>query len=158
EAIAWVSDRLRRSQASERARERSMRALFADNPQPMWVWERSTLRFLEVNNAAVAHYGYSREEFLAMQITDIRPPEDVPALRATLDEPPGFTHAGVWKHRLKDGRVIEVDVTSHDLVFEGAPAVLIAVQDVTERNRLEGQLRHRAFHDALTQLANRSLF
>jgi diguanylate cyclase (GGDEF)-like protein/PAS domain S-box-containing protein len=158
EAIAWVSDRLRRSEAAERDRERSMRTLFADNPQPMWVWERETLRFLEVNNAAVAHYGYSREEFLAMRITDIRPPEEVPALLATLQEPHGLTHAGVWKHRLKDGRIIEVDVTSSDLVFEGADAVLLAVQDVTARNRLEGQLRHRAFHDALTQLANRSLF
>ena len=158
EAIAWVSDRLRRSESAGRDRERSMRTLFADNPQPMWVWERSTLRFLEVNNAAVAHYGYSRDEFLAMRITDIRPPEEVPALLATLEEPHGLNHGGVWKHRLKDGRIIEVDVTSHDLVFDGVDAVLLAVQDVTERNRLEGQLRHRAFHDALTQLANRSLF
>jgi diguanylate cyclase (GGDEF)-like protein/PAS domain S-box-containing protein len=158
EAIAWVSDRLRRSEAAGRAREASMRTLFADNPQPMWVWERSTLRFLEVNNAAVDHYGYSRDEFLGMRITDIRPPEEVPALLATLGEPHGLTHAGLWKHRLKDGRFIEADVTSSDLVFDGVDAVLLAVQDVTERNRLEGQLRHRAFHDALTQLANRSLF
>jgi diguanylate cyclase (GGDEF)-like protein/PAS domain S-box-containing protein len=158
ESISWVSERLRHSQAAERARERDMRTLFADNPQPMWVWERSTLRFLEVNKAAVAHYGYSRDEFLSMRITDIRPPEDVPALLATVKEREGLTHAGVWKHRLKDGRLIEVDITSNDLVFEGVDAVLLAVQDVTERNRLEGQLRHRAFHDALTQLANRSLF
>jgi diguanylate cyclase (GGDEF)-like protein/PAS domain S-box-containing protein len=158
EAIAWVSARLRRSEAAGRDRERSMRTLFADNPQPMWVWERSTLRFLEVNNAAVAHYGYSREEFLAMRITDIRPPEEVPLLLAALEEPLGITHSGTWKHLLKDGRVIEAEVTSHELRFDGVDAVLLAIQDVTERNRLEGQLRHRAFHDALTQLANRSLF
>jgi diguanylate cyclase (GGDEF)-like protein/PAS domain S-box-containing protein len=158
EAIAWVSDRLRRSQAAERSRERDMRTLFKQNPQPMWVWDRATLRFLEVNDAAVAHYGYTRDEFLAMRITEIRPPEEVPALLAALDEPLGVTHSGTWKHRLKDGRIIEAEVTSHELVFDGVDAVLLAIQDVTERNRLEGQLRHRAFHDALTQLANRSLF
>jgi diguanylate cyclase (GGDEF)-like protein/PAS domain S-box-containing protein len=157
EAIAWVSDRLRSSQAAERNRERDMRALFKQNPQPMWVWDRSTLRFLEVNDAAVGHYGYSRDEFLAMRITDIRPPEEVPALLAAIEEPLGLTHHGTWKHVLKDGRIIEAQVTSHELVFDGVDAVLLAVQDVTERNRLEGQLRHRAFHDALTQLANRSL-
>jgi diguanylate cyclase (GGDEF)-like protein/PAS domain S-box-containing protein len=158
EAIAWVSDRLRSSQAAERSRERDMRALFKQNPQPMWVWDRSTLRFLEVNDAAIAHYGYSRDEFLSMQITDIRPPEEVPALLAAINEPLGLTHSETWKHVLKDGRIIEAEVTSHELVFDGVDAVLLAVQDVTERNRLEGQLRHRAFHDALTQLANRSLF
>ena len=159
EAIAWVSDRLRRSQAAGRDRERSMRKLFSENPQPMWVWERSTLRFLEVNDAAVAHYGYSRDEFLAMRITDIRPPEEVPALLA---DARGAARArrtpACGSTGLKDGRIIEVDVTSHELEFDGVDAVLLAVQDVTERNRLEGQLRHRAFHDSLTQLANRSLF
>jgi len=59
---------------------------------------------------------------------------------------------------LKDGRVIEVFVTAHRLEFKGRPAMLSAIQDVTERNGLERELRHRAFHDALTDLANRSLF
>ncbi len=157
EAIAWVSDRLRRSEASEREREQDMRALFAENPHPMWVYDRDTLRFLEVNDAAVAHYGYSREEFHGMLITEIRPREEVPALLAALQEP-GSVPSGSWRHILKDGRTIEAQVTSGPLVFDGANAVLVAIQDVTERNRLEDQLRHRAFHDALTQLANRSLF
>src|SRR6478672_5780566 len=76
EAIAWVSDRLRRSQATVRERERSVLKLFSENPQPMWVFHAETLRFLEVNAAAVAHYGYTRDEFLAMSVTEVRVDED----------------------------------------------------------------------------------
>ena len=100
-----------------------------------------------------------RDEFLAMRVTDIRPPDDV---RAFLDEiaiAPALHHSPVaWRHVLKDGRTIEVDITAHRLEFKGRAAMLTAVQDVTERNGLERELRHRAFHDALTDLANRSLF
>src|SRR5262249_34365906 len=68
------------AEAALREREASFRLLFANNPLPMWVYDLETLAFLEVNQAAVAHYGYRRSEFLEMRITDIRPPEDVPAL------------------------------------------------------------------------------
>ena len=54
------------------------RLLFEDNPLPMWVFERESLRFLEVNQAAVAHYGYTHDEFLGMTLADIRPPETYP--------------------------------------------------------------------------------
>ena len=139
--------------------EASFRMLFANNPRPMWVWDIESLFFLEVNQAAVDHYGYSREEFLAMRVTDIRPAEDVPALLDTFDDLlPTLNKAGTWRHRLKDGRIIDVDITSHRLMFAGRDAVLVDVHDVTERNALEEQLRHQAFHDPLTGLANRPLF
>jgi diguanylate cyclase (GGDEF)-like protein/PAS domain S-box-containing protein len=159
EATAWVSDRLGRTQHSLRDQEASFRKLFLENPQPMWVFDLEDLRFLEVNAATIEHYGYTREEFLSMRVTDIRPPDDV---RAFLDEiaiAPALQHSPVsWRHVLKDGRTIEVDITAHRLDFQGRAAMLTAVQDVTERNGLERELRHRAFHDALTDLANRSLF
>ena len=139
--------------------EVSFRMLFAANPRPMWVFELETLNFLEVNQAAVKHYGYSRDEFLDMKITDLRPPEDIPALLSTVQNlRPDLENAGSWRHILKNGRMIEVDITSHRLQFAGREAVLVAIDDVTERNALEEQLRHQAFHDPLTSLANRPLF
>jgi diguanylate cyclase (GGDEF)-like protein/PAS domain S-box-containing protein len=138
--------------------EASFRLLFSANPQPMWVYETGTYRFLEVNDAAVRHYGYSREQFLAMTIVDIRPAEDVERLiaAATMDTKARETTG--WRHQLADGRVIDVDISSHRLPFAGRDAVLVAAQDVTDRNALEAQLRHQAFHDSLTGLSNRALF
>ena len=125
----------------------------------MWVFDLEDLRFLEVNAATIEHYGYSREEFLSMRVTDIRPADDVRAFLEEIAVAPALHHSPVaWRHVLKDGRTIEVDITAHRLEFKGRAAMLTAVQDVTERNGLERELRHRAFHDALTDLANRSLF
>ena len=87
------------------------RELFDKNPEPMWVYDLDTLRFLAVNDAAVRHYGYSREEFLRMTLADIRPAEDMPALqrhlRGTTEE---GIRTGVWRHTLRDGRVIRAVV------------------------------------------------
>jgi diguanylate cyclase (GGDEF)-like protein/PAS domain S-box-containing protein len=148
-----------RSQADLVAGEASFRQLFADNPQPMWVYDTETLAFVEVNDAAVHHYGYGRDEFLMRRITDIRPDDDVPRLLATVqDRDQPFQESGEWRHQLKDGRRIDVEVSSHRLMFAHRPAVLVAIQDVTQRNALECELRHQAFHDSLTGLANRALF
>jgi diguanylate cyclase (GGDEF)-like protein/PAS domain S-box-containing protein len=149
---------LRRADGSDRGQAISVRELFSENPQPMWVFDRESLRFLEINDAAVTHYGYSRDEFLAMTVMDIRPPEDVPALRGELSARKEAAPNSSRRHRRKDGRTIDVQTTAHQIAFDGSEAVLVAVHDVTDRNRLEGQLRHRAFHDPLTQLANRTLF
>ncbi|MGB2940478.1 MAG: EAL domain-containing protein [Candidatus Dormiibacterota bacterium] len=133
--------------------------LFASNPQPMWVYDLDSLEFLEVNTAAVQKYGYSREEFLGMRINDIRPAEELSLLEANLAMPRAELEASrEWRHRLKDGRVIYVDIASHQLVFAGRRAVLVLSQDITERKRLDEALRHQAFHDGLTGLANRALF
>ena len=91
-------------------KDAKFRLLFEDNPLPMWVFDRETLRFLEANHAAVAHYGYTREEFLSMTLADIRPPEDVSRLKDAVSRASGLALSGHWRHRLKDGRLIDVEV------------------------------------------------
>jgi diguanylate cyclase (GGDEF)-like protein/PAS domain S-box-containing protein len=136
------ADEARRAGAAWRESEVRSRMLFASNPQPCWVYDRETLAFLEVNDATVQHYGWSRDEFLRMAITDIRPAEEVPRLLDHLARTaPSFHHAETWRHRTKDGRSIEVDLSSHPLMFDGRPAVLVAARDVTERRRAERALR-----------------
>jgi two-component system cell cycle sensor histidine kinase/response regulator CckA len=129
------------------------RLLFEDNPLPMWVFDRETLCFLEVNQAALAHYDYTREEFLSMTIADIRPPEDLARLRETVARSTGSSLSGQWRHRLKDGRLIDVEVASHAITYGGREAVLSVLQDVTERKQLEEQLRQSAKMEAVGMLA-----
>jgi PAS domain S-box-containing protein len=135
-----ITDR-RRVEQAVRESESRYRQLFEDNPHPMWVYDLKSLRFLEVNSAAVAKYGYSKEEFLSMTLADIRPPEDVAALYENLQLSQGvFQQSGPWRHRLKDGRVIYVDISSHTLTTAGAPARLVLAQDITERKQAEEAL------------------
>src|SRR5690606_37926549 len=118
------------------------RLLFELNPQPMWVFDRETLRFLAVNAAAVKAYGYSEEEFLGMRITDIRPDGEVATLLEKLADPKdGFDRAGLWTHRTKDGSAIRVEISSHAVEFEGRGAEMVLAVDVTERLRAESELR-----------------
>lgn len=108
------------------------RLLFDSHPQPMWIHDSETLHFLAVNEAAIAHYGYSRTEFLNMTIADIRPREERQALDDKLARTPdGPEKSGVWRHRLRNGRIILVEVASHPLEFEGRPARLVMAHDVT---------------------------
>ena len=110
-------------------------------PLPMWVYDAETLRFLEVNRCALLHYGYTRDEFRAMTIRDIRPPEQRPLLDARLRaiagrfDPTQFHNSRSWRHRTKAGNVIDVEVQSRDMVYHGRRARLVAVLDVTERRR-----------------------
>jgi diguanylate cyclase (GGDEF)-like protein/PAS domain S-box-containing protein len=159
--IGTTMDVTARKEAEEalRASEEQFRLLFAANPHPMWVYDRDTLRFLEVNAAAVAHYGYTRDEFLAMTIADIRPADELPRLRANLaQEHPDLEASSGWRHLTRDGRVLDVEITSDALTFRGRQAMLVVAQDVTARLALERQLAHQAFHDPLTGLPNRLLF
>ena len=121
--------------------ERKYRLLFDSNPLPMWVFDRKTLRFLAVNEAAVVHYGFSREEFLAMTIEDIRPPEEVPKLMQFLSQPvAGLKYTGIWKHRKKDGTILEVEITSHPFDFGDRSAAVTLANDVTEKIRAREEL------------------
>jgi len=129
------------------------RLLFEDNPLPMWVFDRETLSFLEVNQAAVAHYGYTREEFLGMTLADIRPPEDVARLKQAVAQAAGIAERGQWRHRLSDGCLIDVEVASHTVTYGGRRAVLSVLHDVTERKQLEAHLRQSAKMEAVGMLA-----
>jgi diguanylate cyclase (GGDEF)-like protein/PAS domain S-box-containing protein len=120
----WADEILRQSEAS-------FRLLFANNPHPMWVYEASSLRFLEVNDAAVERYGFSREEFLEMRVPDLARSG---AIRQGLSQEP-------LTHRLKDGTLIEVEIITHALTFAGRDAVLVVAHDVTERRQAEKALR-----------------
>jgi diguanylate cyclase (GGDEF)-like protein/PAS domain S-box-containing protein len=140
-------------------REASFRLLFDGNPLPMWVYDRETLRFLAVNDAAVKHYGYSREQFLAMTILDIRPPElraEVEqAVRARID----WWADRAWQHTKADGTLISVEVYTRALTHQARAAALVAVIDVTERLRTEDELRRtRAFLDAVVENIPAMLF
>ena len=126
--------------------ERNYRLLFESNPSPMWVYEVETWRFVAVNEAAVQNYGFTREEFLAMTIEDIRPPEEVSRLRSTLgsssgQDPRGLNSVGVWTHRRKDGSLIDVEVISQDHLFNGRTARVVLAVDVTQRVAAEHALR-----------------
>jgi PAS domain S-box-containing protein len=145
EAIYAVArDITERKQAGEllRESEEQHRKLFENNPQPTWVFDRETLRFLEVNAAAVRKYGYSKEEFLAMTLKDIRPPEDIPALLETVKNlGDGTESGGTWRHFLKDGTIIDTENTSYALTFLGRPARVVVAIDVTQKKRDEVEKR-----------------
>jgi PAS domain S-box-containing protein len=136
-----------RAEAAAATSARSYRLLFESNPNPMWVFDSETLQFLAVNDSAVEAYGYSRDEFLAMTIEAIRPPEDVAALREVAlgdgasPRERGLNVAGVWRHLRKDGSAIDVEVTSHAHTFNGRPARVVLAIDVTERLRAEAALK-----------------
>lgn len=107
--------------------------MFVKNPLPMWIYERATLRFIDVNHAAIEQYGFTREEFLQRTIADIRPPEDVAAIvRSVAEGRHGWRRAGVWRHRRKDGGIFYVDITAHDCALQGLDCVMVAALDVTE--------------------------
>ena len=144
----------RRSEEILRASEERYRFLFENNPQPMWVFDENTLAFLAVNAAACVRYGYTRSEFLTMTIREIRPPEDVPVLaRQIASEASEYQESGTWRHRKKDGTLIDVEISSHPLLFEGRPAQLVLAHDITERRKLESQLRQSQKMEAIGQLA-----
>jgi PAS domain S-box-containing protein len=131
-----------RAERALRKSEAEYRLLFKANPCSMYVCDENTLQFLAVNDAAVSHYGYSREEFLSMTAKDIRPEEDVLALMASVANHTGISdNDGVWKHRRKDGALIDVEITWHKLDFRGRPAFLVLANDVTEKEKSEMALR-----------------
>lgn len=122
--------------------EKKYRLLFENNPHPMWVYDAQTLQFLAVNQAAVIKYGYTREEFLSMTIKHIRPEEDVDKLVKHINGHREIVQdSGIWRHKLKNGAVIDVEILSHGLIYENKPARLVLANDVTRRIAAEKQIQ-----------------
>lgn len=136
----------RTTEAALEAHAEQYRLMFAAHPLPMFVYDLENLTILAVNDAAVAHYGYAREEFVGLSVRDIRPPEDLPQFLAAIEEVRGgrtvtpLSRAKVWRHRRKDGSIIHVEITSHVIPFEGRTAELVLSNDVTARLRAEHEL------------------
>jgi PAS domain S-box-containing protein len=136
------------AEAALKSSEQRFRTLFANVPLPSWVFDLETLKFLEVNDAAIALYGYTKEEFLSMRISDLRLKESVSQLSAALGifETRQFDSSET-QHRRKDGTIIDVFVSWHEMYYGGKPAVLVVAQDITEANQSKGELE-RAKHVA----------
>jgi PAS domain S-box-containing protein len=139
-----VENELRRS-------EERYRDLFERGPLPMWAFDVDTMQILEVNTAALRHYGYSREEFLSMTIADLRPSEDVPQLVQMLKH--GANNPRIWRHKKRDGSIILVEVTAHSVPAPDRRTVLVLANDVTARFHLEEQLRQAQQMEAVGRLA-----
>lgn len=133
-----------------RVSEKKYRLLFNENPLPMWILSIPGKKFLDVNTAAINSYGWTKEEFLRMHFSNLNPldPDPVPEniKQGTI------RHKGIWGHRKKNGDVIKVNIISHNIVYEGGPAILVLANDITDKFIAEENLQRS--HEALRELAS----
>jgi PAS domain S-box-containing protein len=142
-AIDSYNMKAARIQADEtlRASERKYKLLFESNPMPMWMVSKSTLDIIAVNEAAVNHYGYTKEEFLKLNSKDLRPKEDIAKYLSYIPKNnTGVSKSGIWRHKKKDGTIIMVDIIAHALMYENIAARLVLANDVTEKLKAEAEL------------------
>lgn len=134
--------RVRKQQHRLILSEQQYRSLFDSNPNPMWIYHKKTLAFIAVNEAAVAKYGYSRNEFLSMSIRNIRPESDYELLNEALKcEQEGIAELGAWRHLRKSGEIFPVSVVSHDVWFNQQSCKMVMATDITQIVRNEQMLR-----------------
>lgn len=140
--------------------EENYRYLFDNNPQPMWIYDIESLRFLEVNNATIYHYGYSREEFLGMTIKDIRPEEDLEALQKDIAlTKQTYNLAGEWRHLKKNGEIIFVEIISHEITINNRKARHVMANDITIQKRaIEDRTETLLRYNALVEQAGDAFF
>ena len=139
--IGGFIQRKEAEQALRRSEER-YRDLFEASPMPMWVWDDETLNILAVNQAAVTHYGYMRDEFLRMNVRDLWVPEDAERYEETIRDRARLQNLQMLRrHHTKDGRTIDVEVTAREFVLSGRTAWLTLINDITDRKRAEAALR-----------------
>src|SRR5215470_17339449 len=151
--IALAIDRRRREEALQKS-ESMFRLLFSHTPLPTWVFDTETGKFLEVNDAAVAQYGFSEEEFKRMTVFDIRPASERTSIDDIWRHPSiGAFHRGQWRHQAKDGRIFKVELVAHELEYAGRRVRLVVAQDISERQQLEEQLRQAQKMEAVGRLA-----
>jgi PAS domain S-box-containing protein len=156
ECISYVADISVRKREEEtlRASEEQYRILFEQAPTPKFLYDYETLSFLSVNEAAIHHYGYTREEFFRMTVKDIWPKDDVPAFLLSLRAiDPATTMPILRRHTKKDGTIIDVEVTVYKFILGKRTCGLAVAVDVTEQNRMERQLRQTQKMEAIGSLA-----
>jgi len=135
-----VQDITERKELENRIREseEKYRHLFENNPEPMWIFDPDTLKFLEVNQAAIDHYGYTQQEFLNMGLADIRPPEDVEAMKKDVKKNTGEkSYSESWTHITKSGTTLDVEISAADVRYGDKTCRLVLVNDVTEQKKLQ---------------------
>lgn len=145
------------AESALRESEKKYRYLFEINPNVMWIYDLETLAFLEVNEAAVTTYGYSKKEFLSMTIKDIRPEEDIALLLddvAHTVKP--LNRAGIWRHKKKNGDIIYVEIVSHLTEYENKKARLVIANDITEKKLvqdtlIESEEKFRVLYESMKQ-------
>lgn len=133
---------LKKAAEELRVSEQKYKLLFESNPLPMWMLSLPDYNIIEVNTATLKQYGYTREEFLGLDIFMLRPEDDIEKIKAVTNRQfRGIYYAGIWRHKKKDGTIIYVDVVTHDIYYEGKPTRLVLANEVTEQYLAEERLK-----------------